>query len=265
MAAAEQTAGEIIDAIEAFYPKELAMDWDNPGLELGRRSKKVNKVLLALDATRRVVETAREQGADLLITHHPMIFGSLRQINEESALGRKLLELAEHRIAYYAMHTNYDAALEGMARAAARRLGLGPKSPLEITGTQEEKDVGIGFIADLPETEEAASLAAKCRDAFGLPAVWYYDGGRPIRTVAVCPGSGRHMLEAVRAAGAEAFITGDTGHHDGMDYFDERITLIDAGHFGLEQIFTDEMERFLNTRFPGLVILKEETDERRYV
>ena len=258
-------AGVILDEIEKSFPRELAMEWDNPGLQLGRRSKEVKKIMLALDATRRVVSKAAEENVDLLITHHPMIFGSVKQINEETALGRKLLDLAEHGICYYAMHTNYDIALQGMAKAAAARLGLAAEEPLELTGTQEDKPVGIGFVSGLEESCTAAELAARCKKAFGLPAVLYYDGGHPIHRIAVCPGSGRHMLEAVRAAGADAMITGDSGHHDGMDYYDEELSLIDAGHFCIEQIFTEEMEAFLTARFPGLTIMKEETDERRYV
>ena len=258
-------ASEIINTIERYYPRTLAESWDNPGLLCGRKGQEVSSIVLALDASRRVVDYAVDIGADMIITHHPIIFDGIRSVTDDTFTGSKLLRMIENRICCYAMHTNFDIAQNGMAYAAAEKLGIREFAPLEQTSEQEGVPVGIGFVGDLPAAVTAGELASFVKERFGISSLFYYDGGSPIHRVAVCPGSGRHMMEAVKAAGADAFITGDTGHHDGMDYKDDGITLIDAGHFGVEHIFTGHMKRFLETRFPDLKLYEEVTDERRYV
>ena len=261
-------AEEIIQTIESFYPRSLAESWDNPGLLAGRRGMEVETVLIALDASRRAVDRAVQEHADMILTHHPLIFGKTGSVTDETFLGRKLLALLENRICCYAMHTNFDIARGGMAYIAAERLGLTDFRPLEVTGEQGGEPVGIGFVGELKPEDPALTaeeLAVFCKKKFGLHAAFYYDGGRPIRRIAVCPGSGRHMMDAVIAANADAFVTGDTGHHDGMDYVDEGITLVDAGHFGVEHIFTEHMKHFLEEHFPDLKLIEEVTDERQYV
>ena len=266
-------AEDIIQTIESFYPCSLAESWDNPGLLAGHRGQVIRTVVIALDASRRVVNLAVREKADMILTHHPMIFDGIKAVTDDGFTGRKLLALIENRICCYAMHTNFDIARCGMAYIAAERLGLKDFCPLELTGEQDGSPVGIGFVGDVTSSMikpgssslTARDLALLCRERFGLQSAFYYDSGRPIRRIAVCPGSGRHMMDAVKASGADAFVTGDTGHHDGMDYFDEGITLVDAGHFGVEHIFTEHMKHFLGDHFPDLKLIEEVTDERQYV
>ena len=320
------TAAKIIRKIEEFYPRSLAESWDNPGLLAGRGDREVHTVVIALDVSRRVVDLAVREHADLILSHHPLIFGSIKSVNDETFLGRKLLDLIENKISCYAMHTNFDIARNGMAYIAAEQLGLTDFTPLEVTGEQDGETVGIGFVGDVTpammqraehlkdmkntgfvsvrgecstgpgipsgnasaaeahhgpvysvgspdsarrQSDEnfltARELAKLCKESFGLKSAFYYDGGRPIRRIAVCPGSGRHMMDAVISQGADAFVTGDTGHHDGMDYFDEGITLVDAGHFGVEHIYVEHMKQFMEKQFPEVKLIKEVTDERQYV
>ena len=104
---------EIIEIIEENYPKEAALTFDNVGLQAGRSTKEVSKILLALDATTPVIELAEKQDVDMLITHHPLIFSPLKAITDQDFVGRRILRLIQDGIAYYAMHTNYDVL--GMA------------------------------------------------------------------------------------------------------------------------------------------------------
>ena len=258
---------EIIEKIEEKYPRSLALEWDNPGLICGHHDKRIDAVMLALDADRRVIERAVKEGADLILTHHPMIFGSLKQVNDENALGRKLLYLIENGIACYAMHTNFDIAKDGMGDGVAKRLNIKALEPLEATNISENEPIGIGFVGetDKPEGISAKELSENVKKCFGLDAAWYYDAKRPIRRIAVCPGSGKGMMKEVVAVKADAFITGDTGHHDGLDYIDEGISLIDAGHFGLEHIFTDIMAEFFMKNLPEVKLIKEVADERKFI
>ena len=109
----------IIKELDLEFPQTFAMDWDNPGLQVGSSQKEVKKVLVALDATNEVIEECIAWHADLLLTHHPLLLSGIRQINDGSMHGRKVLMLAEHGIAHYAMHTNYDVAK--MAELAGAR------------------------------------------------------------------------------------------------------------------------------------------------
>ena len=101
---------EIIQVIEATYPPDAALDFDNVGLLAGRAEKEVNRIYLALDATEHVIESAERAGADMLITHHPLIFTPLKHITDEDFIGRRIVRLIQSDIPYCAMHTNYDAA-----------------------------------------------------------------------------------------------------------------------------------------------------------
>lgn len=259
------SARDIINEIEKVYPKELAMSWDNPGLICGHADKPVNSILIALDADNSTVERAVSSKADMIITHHPMIFGQIKQVNDSDAIGRKLLKLIENGICCYAMHTNFDIAADGMGDIVAKRLGMDSLMPLEQTAEGNDRKLGIGFISRLSEPMKVHELSLRVKEAFGLSSGWYYDAGRPVQTVAVCPGSGKGMMNEVMAAGADVFITGDTGHHDGLDYIDTGISLIDAGHFGLEHIFVEKMNRFISERFPTIAVTLEVKDERQFI
>ena len=104
---------EIMRVIEATYPKDAALDFDNVGLLVGRSEKEVNRIYLALDATDSVIESAEKAGADMLITHHPLIFTPLKKVTDEDFVSRRVLKLISNVIAYYAMHTNYDVLWDG--------------------------------------------------------------------------------------------------------------------------------------------------------
>lgn len=123
---------EVTDIIEQRYPREYALEWDNVGLLAGRDDKEVRSIYLALDATDEVIRGAKEQRADMLVTHHPLIFGGMKRIVNQDFIGRRILELIRHDISYYAMHTNYDVL--GMADLAGRMMNLRRSEILEVTG-----------------------------------------------------------------------------------------------------------------------------------
>lgn len=259
-------ASEIFERIEEHFPKCYALEWDNPGLTCGSGKKEVSKVLIALDCTEGAIDQAKEHGCDLILTHHPMIFGSIKNVTDESFLGRRLISLIRHDISLYAMHTNFDCAPEGMGRIVAKRLGIGMLKPMELTGeTADGEAVGVGFYGELPEAMSAKELSERIKESFDIGSVIYYDAGNPIRTVACCPGSGRGMFKYAKELGADAFLTGDMGHHDGIDAVAEGITLIDAGHYGLEHIFVDHMKGFMKEHFPKIECVGYEEDQRSFV
>lgn len=249
---------EIRGALEEMAPLGAAEECDNPGLLLGRTEREVARVYVALDATREVAERAIETGAELLLTHHPVIFRGIKALNDESGQGEKLLCFLRADLSVYSSHTNFDSCPGGMGDLVCRRLGLGKLFVLEESHFPQQ-GFGIGFVAELPEEKSCRELAALVKERFGLPFVQFYDAGRRIRRIACCPGSGRGQFAAVLRSHADVFLSGDMGHHEGLDYLEEGISLIDAGHYGLEQLFVPYMAGFLRERFPGLELFTEET------
>ena len=266
--------GELAVELEKLAPLSYACSWDNPGLITGRRDKEIRRIAIALDATEPVIEGAVKAGADLLLTHHPMIFKAVSKINDDNSLGRRLMELIRADMCCYAMHTNFDSAPGCMADIVARMMGIEKEGPLEPVEGFEGESFGIGFVGELKEPLYPNVLADRIKESFNLPFVLYYAGdgtdvpdperrlpySRKIKRVAVCPGSGRGMAEAALKKGAEAFITGDMGHHDGLDAVSEGMALIDAGHYGLERVFVPFMAEYIRKNGLGEVALIKGAD-----
>lgn len=253
------TVKDIMERLEAWAPRAAACDWDNAGLLIGRRDKEVGRVFVALDATVETVDRAIEEGADLIVTHHPMIFKALKQINDGDALGRKIIDLIRNDVSLFAMHTNFDACPGGMADLVCERLGFRKTGVLEKV-PMEDEGFGIGFTAELKAPMDCAKLAALVKERFGLSDVRMSDVGLKVRTLAVCPGSGRGFVRDIIRMKPDVFITGDMGHHEALDLKDEGISLIEAGHYGLEHIFVDEVADELADRF-DIEVLRAEQGE----
>lgn len=248
-------AGEIIKILDKQSPAEYAMDWDNVGLLVGRRDKDVKKLLLALDATMDICRMAVEQGFDMIVTHHPMIFGKINRVDDSSVLGEKILLIAEAGMCCYAMHTNFDTK-GGMARLAASKLGLKNCSVLEETHLGE----GIGEIGILDKPVSLKQLCDMVKAEFELEHVMLF--GTPelkVEKLAISPGSGKSVIEAACLKGAQCLITGDIGHHEGLDALERGLTIIDASHYGLEKIFMEFMYRYLKDYMPEVEIYVADT------
>lgn len=236
---------ELMDLLERFAPKEYACSWDNVGLLIGRADQEIQRVVVALDATNAVVDRAVAEGADLIITHHPMIFSSMKRVNDDGFLGSKILKLVENRISVFAMHTNFDVI--GMAALAGKYLDFPEDAqPLEVTAEENGRIEGIGRITELAKTVTLGEYTEFVKKALSLEHVLLFgDEDQMIRTVAVSPGSGRSMTELAAQKGADVIITGDIGHHEGLDALDMGLSVIEAGHYGTEYIFIDHVSDFL--------------------
>lgn len=240
---------DILDKIEARYPRKYACDWDNVGLLAGSREREVDTVYIALDATDEVVDAASECGAQLLLTHHPMIFGGLKSVTTDDYVGERLIRLIRNDISYYAMHTNYDVM--GMAELAADMLDLKDRKVLEEVLDGE----GIGRVGDLPRSMTLEECANFVKERFGLPNVKIFgELEKQVQRAAICPGSGKSEAKPALSMGAEVYITGDIDHHTGIDMADCGMAIIDAGHYGIEHIYIGDMEQFLKKHCPELTV-----------
>ncbi len=236
---------KILNWLEELSPVSYAEEWDNVGLLVGDETQEISHILIALDASDYVVEQAVKLRADLILTHHPMIFRPIRQINNRSMIGRRILALASNQIAYYAMHTNFDIK-GGMAELAAKKLELTETVPLDVTAMIEGQPEGIGRTGWLKEVVEVRLLAETVKEQFGLKNVTVYgDVAKKVQKVAVCPGSGKSEIENALKQEADILITGDIGHHEGIDAVDMGLVIMDATHYGLEHIFIEFMAGYL--------------------
>lgn len=245
---------KILARLKQEYPPQQAMSWDNPGLQVGRTDGSVKKVFVALDATEEVIRECVDWGAQLLVTHHPLIMGGIKSVSSEDYIGQKALTMAEHGIAHYAMHTNYDVTM--MNELAMKALKLKKPQILDVTGTtQDGREYGIGCVGSLSKKITAKQCCEYVKKAFDLDNVRLFgDPEAEVRIMAVCPGSGKSEIGMALASGADIFVTGDIGHHDGIDAVDQGLLVIDAGHYGVEHIFIRQMADFLRETFPELKV-----------
>ena len=242
---------EIIQVIEASYPKSAALGFDNVGLLVGRADKETDKVYLAVDATDAVIDHAIAAGAGMLITHHPLIFSPMKSVTEEDFIGRRVMKLIRNDISCYAMHTNYDVL--GMGALAGRILELKDADVLDVTMETDGAAEGIGRVGNLGKemTLEECCVYVKHKLNLGTLKV-FGDMDRKVSRLAVSPGSGKSAVSPAIAAGADVLVTGDIGHHEGLDAVARGLAVIDAGHYGTEYIFLDDMKQFFGSRLPGI-------------
>ena len=241
---------EIIEGLEKDYSRSYALPWDNVGLLTGRDDKVVKKIYVAVDATDEVIEAACACKADMLITHHPLIFGGRMKITNEDFIGRRLLKLIREDISYYAMHTNYDVL--GMASLSGKMLSLRDTEVLEIT----EEEEGIGRIGNFPKEMTLEACCEQVKKAFRLEYVKVFgELSRRVRRVAICPGSGKSVIGVSIEKGADVLVTGDIGHHEGIDAAAQGLSIIDAGHYGVEHIFIEDMKQYLIQHFQEMEVI----------
>lgn len=240
-------ASEIIELLNELSPSGYACDWDNVGLLVGDRNKEVSNILVALDCDMKTLEKAVETGADMIVTHHPIIFSKLRSVTTGDVNGRRVIKLLENGICGYSMHTNYDACV--MAYDAMEKLGINNPKILENMGEYDTTPVGIGAIGKFESKLTVNEWCQKVKDAFNIPNVILYGNGE-ITTdcIAIVPGSGKDYISLAKKQGAKLLITGDINHHAGIDAIDDGMNIIDASHYGIEYIFVEKVVTYLKSK-----------------
>lgn len=232
------TVQTIYEYIDSRAPFATAEDWDNPGLLVGSGAQPVHGVVVALDATPGALQTAKAVGADLIVTHHPVIFAPLRRLEQDSMP----YQLASAGISLIAAHTNLDKAPGGVNDTLAARLGL--------TAVTVAPD-GMCRIGTLPTPMDSAALASHTAQV--LEAAVRVCGNRQISTVALCGGGGGEFIPEL-AGQADAFITGEVKHHQWLDAAQTDMTVIEAGHYATEVPVVDTLCSWLSAAFPGLPV-----------
>jgi dinuclear metal center YbgI/SA1388 family protein len=230
------TLAEVVAALEARYDPALAEPWDAVGLVCGDPAETVRSVLFAVDPTAAVVDEAVERGADLVVTHHPLLLTPVHGVPADDPKGRIVHRLIRAGIGLFVAHTNADrAAGVGVNDALAAALGLSGAVPLERS---DVAGVGLGRVGSLPEPESLAAFAERVASTLPVTAGGVRVAGDParsVRTVAVCGGSGGSLLPAATAAGADVLLTSDLKHHAVSEALEEDgPALVDVAHYASE-------------------------------
>lgn len=240
---------ELLEKFNELCPFSMAMEGDNPGFLVGNPEREVKKAALALDATSAVIKEAAKSGADMIVTHHPLIYRPIKDVCSESHIGRRVLELTENGISLIALHTNFDICV--MAELAAGKLGMINCKVLEVMGERMGKMEGLGRMGMLPEEMTIQELAEFVKRQLALDFVTIAgDGGKKVQKAAIATGSGKSGIDACIKNGVQVLITGDIDHHTAVDALEMGLGLIDAGHFGTEKMFAEYMAEYFKREIP---------------
>ncbi|MEV0264001.1 Nif3-like dinuclear metal center hexameric protein [Streptomyces sp. NPDC050617] len=235
---------EVLAALAALWPPERAEQWDAVGTVCGDPDAAVSRVLFAVDPVQDVVDEAVKLGADLLVTHHPLYLRGTTTVAADTFKGRVVHTLIKHDIALHVAHTNADRADPGVSDALAGALDLRVTGPLVPDASDPAGRRGLGRICALDRPETVGEFAA--RAAARLPGTAQGirvagDPERPVRTVAVCGGSGDSLFDEVRAAGVDAYLTADLRHHPASEAQQHSpLALVDAAHWATEWPWTEQ-------------------------
>lgn len=235
------TVNDIIQIIEKHAPLKLACGWDNSGLLTGRKNAEVTTVLTALDVDIDVVLEAKRIGAEMIVTHHPLVFDPIKKVNEDTYEGRVIMLLIENKIALYSAHTNLDAAHGGINDYLAELYGLRDTKCFEIT--YEEQDgtkYGLGRTGTLAVPMTLKSFAAHIAKCLGLEYVNYIgDGEHIVKTAAICSGGGGSLISSNIEDIADVYITGDVKYSNARNAFNMDLPIIIADHYSTEIFVQD--------------------------
>ena len=241
------TVADILNFMETLAPTSLKMDWDNVGLLCGSKTAPVTKVLVALDPFEHVCNEAAAWGAELILTHHPIIFRPLPNVTDETSIGRGLMTLCRHGINAVNAHTNLDCADGGVNDVLAKTLGL---ENISTVPGDSHNLLRMGDVAE-QSLEDFLSAVKSALDSQGLR---YVDGGKKVKKVAVGGGScADGMLDAL-AAGCDTFVTADVKYNQFWDAHDLGLNLIDAGHFATENPVVAVLAAKLAAQFPEIEV-----------
>ncbi len=243
---------DVVRALQGLYPPDTAMDWDRVGLVTGDLSQPVSRVHLAVDPTLGVVEEAVAAGANLLVTHHPLLLRGVSSVATASAKGEAVTRAILGDLAIYCAHTNADVATPGVSDALAEACGLESVEPLQ------GGPAPLGRVGTLPEPQTLRAFVERLAQALPATAGGIRVSGSPeeeVSRVAVVGGAGDDQFDAVRSAGADAYVTADLRHHPVLEEREQarggRPFLVDAGHWASEWVWLASVERELTRVLDG--------------
>lgn len=242
------TVQDIFSFLKSAAPLELQTDFDNAGFLIGHADSAVRTVLLSLDVTDEVVEEAIQLGAELIVSHHPVIFHPIRSITDTGADTVKLLRLIENRVAVISMHTNLDIAEGGVNDVLIKKLGAETDGALDADG--------CGRVGHMNEPITLSEFLAVCKQTLQVNGLRYVSAGKPVQRLAVMGGAGAGSIAQAAALGCDTYVTADIKYHDFLNARELGLNLIDADHFCTEDPVISDLRKRLSASFPEVQFIK---------
>ncbi len=254
---------DMLSALLKTAPLELAMSFDNPGFLVGSGDDEVKKVIVALDITERVIDEAIATGANLIVSHHPVIFGERKRVTDEDVTGRLLIRMIRNGISAICMHTNLDCAKGGVNDILADLFGMEDRRPVDPCGETGE---GCGRYGELAEEVSLSDFLPRICNVLSARGVRFFDAKRPVKKLMVGGGSCGEYVLAAAEFGCDTLITADVKHNQFLDAEALSINVVDAGHFATENIVCPYICDVVKNSFPSVSvhIAKSNTDITDY-
>ncbi len=245
------TVSEIYQYLDTLLPRSLSCDWDNDGLMVcDDPEKEVKTIFFTLDITEHAIAQAEKIGANLIISHHPLIFKGIRHMNGEDITSKKVIRLLKSGIAAMSFHTRLDAAKGGINDLLAETLELQNVESFEA----EE-----GFFSRVGTLKTEYSFEDFClyvKEKLGAPTLTAAKGSETVSRVALLGGAGKDAVFAAKATGADVYLTGEAGYHTLLDAMEMGFSVIEAGHNFTENGFFRYFEAVLSEKFDGLTMIQ---------
>ena len=240
---------DVLAFLNEIAPMKYALGFDNVGLLVGNAESEVSGVLMALDITDKVIEEAKNCGANLIVSHHPVIFDPMKSVVLGDTTANHVIKLIENKMSAICMHTNLDAAIDGVNDTLADKIGISKEGYLEPV-----EDVGIGRYGNLTDEMSFEAFLKYTAKTLGIDGLRYLKNSDTVKRVAVGGGSCGGMLKVAKDAGCDTFVTADVKHNIWRDAEEFGVNLIDAGHFSTENVIVDVLCRKLKEKFADIEI-----------
>lgn len=245
---------DIYNKINSIAPFSEQESWDNSGLLIGDMDMPADRIYICLDISNEAVSAANEASAQLMVSHHPVIFSPLKNLSSNNPVW----QIVKNNMAAICVHTPLDISSEGinarLYEMLKEKLSLG-KIEDSLSGS------GFGWIAQSEVEFKADEMADILREAFGCSVVRYCTGSRPIRKIALCSGSGGSFLSGIIEQNCDALITGDIKHDQWYTAKNAGISLFDCGHYHTERIAVELLAEKLKAAFPDAEIIREKSED----
>lgn len=253
---------DVINIFESIYPKHLAYEWDNVGLQVGSLSKQVKTILLTLDVTSEVIDEAIDNEVDLIVVHHPLIFSPIKRINTDTYKGKQIEKLIKNDITLYVAHTNFDISNKGMNLILANMLNLKNQQILDYTTENE----GLGRIGEIQECDMQTTIDF-IKKTFNVKNARFIGNiNSKVSKIAISGGSGSSNIYNAKNMEADLYVTGDLSYHHAQDVLAIGLNAIDIGH-NIEKFFVSELRSILKDAgiTSNILVSKIDTNPYKFV
>ena len=249
------TVKDIRDYFNEAIPFYMKLDFDNIGMLVGFSEQEVRRVIVSLDITEAVIAEAIDKQAQLIVSHHPIIFDPLKRVADDDPCGRKIIRMIRGGISAICLHTNLDTADGGINDCLMETLGARVTGLLDPHGTHPDgRPYGVSRLGELPAPVEFPEFLARTKQRLHSSGLRYVDGGRPVYRIACCGGAGGNEMWKAAEAGCDTFVTADLKYDHFLSAKELGLNLIDGDHFCTENVVVPHLKRLILKRYPDLEV-----------